>query len=427
MSSRVLMLTRCFPPALSVSGKRTYQFARYLPRRHWQPIVVTAPVPRWAQTDDSLPTNPGMRVERCYGPGWWPQPHLRYASSAAALRRPHGLRRILKGLSAPIGRELLLAPYVLPRVARLCREEGVSVIYASGGPAAVLLHGLLAARRARLPLCLDLRDPWTLNYLQRSRPGWVQHVERPIERLLLRSAQRVLFTSETTRDAYRALYPELPSERFVTIYTGYDPHPVPEPAYPAGPITIMHFGNCFGARTLGTVLDGLEQLQQSGQWPAEGIRLINFGRVQESDLKRAESFGRSGVLTIVPPVDYRTGLAALSSADLLLLLGYGDEEGFIPAKTFDYLLVRRPVLCITRCEELGRIIAVTGAGRVVRPGDTHGCAAAIESAIRERSGASQPGRCTVDRSHFSVNVSVEKLATLLDTVVEDWQGRGAEP
>ena len=65
---KVLMFCRCFPPALTVSGKRTYQFAAHLPECGWEPIVATEPIPHGTPLDTTLSALPSIRVERRYLP-----------------------------------------------------------------------------------------------------------------------------------------------------------------------------------------------------------------------------------------------------------------------------------------------------------------------------------------------------------------------
>ena len=265
---------------------------------------------------------------------------------------------------------MLLAPYALATLSQLCRRERVSLVYASGEPPAALLRGWLLAQAVGLPLCLDLRDPWSLNFLQRGKPAWVRRAERRMEHFLFRRANRLVFTSATTRNRYAALYPLINPEKMVTVYTGYDPlacgsaPPAPAEALSAGrrptTMTLMHFGNCYGLRSLETVLRALHRLRLRGLWPSAGVQLRNYGRVRARDVRLAAELGLSSIFEHRPAVSYRHGLAELASADLLVLLGYGEETGFIPAKTFDYLMVRRPILCVTTCPELGGIIHEAG-------------------------------------------------------------------
>ena len=182
-------------------------------------------------------------------------------------------------------------------------------------------------------------------------------------------------------------------------------------------MTLMHFGNCYGLRSLETVLRALHRLRLRGLWPSAGVQLRNYGRVRARDVRLAAELGLSSIFQHRPAVGYRHGLAELASADLLVLLGYGEETGFIPAKTFDYLMVRRPILCVTTCPELGGIIH-EAAGWAVAPADVEGAASVIASIVVGDHG-SVAAAAAGDVGRFDLRATVKQLAGVLDDSVRE--------
>ena len=153
------------------------------------------------------------------------------------------------------------------------------------------------------------------------------------------------------------------------------------PAQPrAARPTIVHFGNCYGPRTLAPVLRAIAELRRRGS--ATGLRLLNLGRVRESDLQLAERLGVRDCLEYRPMLPYAEALRVLSSADLQLLLGYGTETGHVPAKFFDYLLSGAPILCVARQGELTRLVDDTGRGRCAATDEIDAIAETIAAATR---------------------------------------------
>lgn len=397
------MLTRSFPPLSGVGGVRAFRFAKHLPAHGWEPIIASAPIPAGAKLDRSMQC--GARVERIYCPLWWPQPHVKYTGG----RHPIGAERarIVTGLfEPPLGSDAWLSPYVVPRVAAFCRSHRIDLIFATSGPPAVLLHGLLAARWADVGVVFDLRDPWSLNYLQDRKSPLTRRLERWLEPRLLAAADRVVFASRTTRQEYLRAFAGVDPERTKSLYTGYDGEPYSLPPPLSGPVTLIHFGNCFGARTLEPILRAIATVR--------GVRLVNMGRVQASDLRLARSLGIEDALEVCEGVEHAQGMDRLASADMLVLLGYGDHAGFVPAKTFDYFRVGRPILCISRCAELRDLIEGTHTGVVISPDDPRAIAAHIATARRPSSamsaGAVQP---------YDSRVSAARLASLMDDVVRE--------
>ena len=280
-------------------------------------------------------------------------------------------------------------------VRRLLRSAPIDLVYATGPPWGVLFQGLAASRVAGAPLCLDLRDPWTPGFLHRGMVRWVRSVERRSEAYLLQRAVRVILSSEDAAAAYRQLYPSLPPQHFTVIRNSFDPAMRP-PAQPrATSPTIVHFGNCYGPRTLAPALRAIAALRSRAR--IDGLRLLNLGRLGESDLRLAERLGVRDCLDHRPMLPYAEGLRVLAGADLQLLLGYGTETGYVPAKFYDYCLSGRPILCVARRSELTRLVDDTGRGRCADPDDIEAIAEAIGAAIgaRRRSPASRRMQPTI--------------------------------
>jgi hypothetical protein len=322
--------------------------------------------------------------------------------------------------SIPIGKDIWLTPRVLRIIGKLAQEEPLDAIFATSGPTTALLEGWMASKLNGLPLCLDLRDPWSLNFLQRRKPAWIRAVERRIEHFLFRQANRVIFNSEDASRAYQALYPQLPRNRITTITNSFDPARQVKRQPPEGPVTLVHFGNCNGLRSLATVIRALARMRDDGLWPTHGMRLLNLGRVRASDVSLAAALELKDAFEYQEATAYDQGLAILGRADLQILLGYGDETLYIPAKTYDYLLTGRPVLCLARPCVLTECIEQTNAGRVVEPDDVAGAIEVIKAAIAARNGGPPVSVPQADAvSRYDARYTSAQLARLLDEIVSE--------
>ena len=412
------MISRYFPPMFDVGGKRAYRFARYLPERGWRAVVLAGRLPRERLVDPTpLRLGGETRVERRYEPAWFLEPRTRPSDGtiAAPVPGPPAGRVPRRGLCwVPVGPDVILVPHVVREATRLGREERIDAVLATAGPNAALVAGARVADVLGRPLCLDLRDPWTPSFLARSRPRWVEAVDRRIERRLFERADRVVLSCETAAEAYRALYPHLPSGRLATIRNGFDPDDRPAPASPAGPIRLLHFGNCYGPRRLDTVLRAMARLRERRPG-APPVVLENLGRVAAADLELAAALGVADRLERGVFVPLAEGLGRLAAADLALVVGYGDETLHIPAKLYDCLLARAPIACVAPPGELATIVERCGAGRAIRPGDVDGAVALIERAIDARAGGRRafvPDEGELAR--YSARTAAHRLAELLE-------------
>ena len=421
----VLFISRYFPPMFDVGGKRAYRFARYLPSHGWRPIVWTGPVPTEKAIDPTpidLPNE--VMVLRHYYPSFAKEATGRMSDGTVAspVKRaasPSPALELWRQLKSPVDSELWLAPRAARALSKVIEENNVDAIYATSSPYSALVYGAAARAMSGLPLCLDLRDPWTLNFLHARRPGWVRPIDAWIEEALFRYAQRVVFTAESASEAYRAHLPDLPPGHIRTITNSFDPVQRPSAASPSGPITLTHFGNCYGPRSLATLIRALRRLLDTRALDPASIRILNLGRLADDDLALAASLGVGDLLQSRPFVPYEEGLELLAGSDLQILLAYGDETLFIPAKFFDYLLTGAPILGLARPSELTDYIDQTGSGLWVEPDDVEGCAAIIGASIDARLGeTSVASRVAHEVDRFSSPRTAESLARLLDELVE---------
>lgn len=426
----VLIVSRFFPPMFDVGGKRAWRFAKYLPEHGWRAVVITDRPPTDRPHDDSIDIPDSAEIVREYYPAWWSRP--KNAGSDGTIAAPiekrrraplTWLARVSRQARMPVGDDVVLTPRFARLARGIARRAGASAIFATSAPYSALVFGSAASRATGLPLCLDLRDPWSLNFFQQDKPAWVRRAEELIEEKLLGAADRVTFTSESTAAAYRARYPAI-GDHIACITNSFDPAQRPAPAPRADDrFTIVHFGNVYGRRTLAPVLRGLGALRRRAPPGSERIQIVNLGRITREDLELAAELGVAGQLSSRPFVPYEEGLGILASADVQLLLGYADETLFLPAKLFDYLMTGAPILCIAPDSELTRIVSETGAGASCDPADVAGIERALERAI---SPAGLRAGQTLDPqavSRFSARHTSKQLADLLDSMVAERRAR----
>ncbi len=409
------MISRYAPPMFDVGGKRAARFAAHLPDFGWRARISTSPLPRHRPVDPSAQVAQGVELARDLIPAWWPEKRGRpsdptSAQPVASPRAPRWPQRWLRKLALPVGAEALLAP----RSARLARHRQahgrLSAIFATSSPYAMLLHGAAAARATGLPLILDLRDPWSLNFLQRGRAAWLRHSEAAIEARLFAAADRVCFTAQSTTQAYAARYPDLAS-RFVTITNAYEGELLaPAPRAQGDRLELVHFGNCYGPRSLATVLHAIRGLCD-GPCRPEDFRITNLGRIGERDLELARELGLGSCLEVHTALPLAEGIERLRHADLQLLIGYGDESLFIPAKLFDYMRAGSPVLCLSAPGDAHEIVERTGLGAALAPDDIEGVAVALLRARSQRRAMRRAGPSEL--LPYSARSTTAQLAAML--------------
>ena len=430
----VLILSRFFPPAFDIGGKRAHRFARYLPEYGWRAAIVTdvAPEGRRADPTAGAPLPDGITVYRIWYPASWSRPKPADSDGTVVTPTkdkkfpPDGLRaRLGWHLRLPVGKELTLTPRAAWLARRIARDEGADALFATSSPYAALVYGVAAKAVTGLPLHLDLRDPWSMNFLQRTKSPLTQKGEAALEGWLLRRADQVTLTSETAAQAYRRAYPDI-ADRIGRIYNSYDPAQRPPPSpLREGPVTLVHFGNCYGIRRMETVIRAIAALKGRDGLTPERLQLLNLGRMAEKDVQLAAELGVGDFVEARPVVPYEEGLSILARADLQILLAYGDETLFVPAKLYDYLLSGAPILCVAPESELTGIVERTGTGFPLGPGDIGAAVDVLRAALearRTQNPLTTPHSEAIE--DFSARTTARELASSLDRMVAPSPGNG---
>jgi hypothetical protein len=163
------------------------------------------------------------------------------------------------------------------------------------------------------------------------------------ERRLVGRASAIVTVSKPWSEGFRLKYPGKP---VATILNGFDPADYARDAIdpPAGgPLTIVYTGAIYpGRRDPSPLFEAVRQLGAD----ADELRVRFYGTAPEHVLPLARRAGVERLVEVLPSVPYRESIRCQKAADVLLLLQWNDplEQGNVPAKLFEYLAARRPIL-----------------------------------------------------------------------------------
>lgn len=338
---RVLMVAYHFPPLAGSSGiQRTLRFVQHLPRFGWQPLVLTADPRAYERTSDDL-----MRevpadtvVERAFALDT--ARHLSVAGRyVAAMARPD--------------RWVSWRPFAVRAGVALVRRHQPRLLWSTYPIATAHLIGADLQRRTGLPWVADFRDPM-------AQPGYpedpltrAQYLA--IEQQAMARASLCVFATPGAAREYHRRYPQA-AERIVVIENGYDEDSFAgcEDMAAAGPLnpgctTLLHSGIVYPSERDPTQLfEAVAQLARQSPDVARTLRL-RFRASAHDDMLRAlaERFGIQASIEILPPLPYRDALAEMMRADGLLVLQASNCNDQVPAKVYEYLRTRRPVMGLT--------------------------------------------------------------------------------
>jgi len=449
---RLLLISQHFPPNVTIGARRWEQFARFIADRGWGLDVVMC-----RQDDDgdaarmaALPD--GVRVFHV------PQPELMVEQlenwAARVYRRifprqkPHGATAV-SGDNAAVSDHASIArdqmrwpPRTMRELTRLgsayvvfARDEawsrhaavvGTSIVrvgvhravLSSGPPHMAHEAARHVAGAARLPLIVDMRDPWSLLPMLHETQAslWWYSQARRYERQVVADAAIVIANTDHAREGLAAAYPEA-RERMITVLNGTDSYAVP-PSRRGGRFTIGFAGTVYLDQDVRNLMRAsADVIRALSLTPADfGIDFIgDFGKPGELSIEVfAREAGIGDYVSVGPRRPHSGALEFLAQATMLVVfVGFGPE--FIPAKTFEYMRFDAWLLTLTEPgSATAQLLRGTDAD-IVAPADVPAIAAAIRRRYEMHRQGVAPTRIARD-DRFSRARQAETLLEAIEHV-----------
>ena len=339
---RVLMVAYHFPPLQGGSGVlRTLGFARYLPEAGWEPLVLSASARAYAQTADSAQLDGQLTVRR---------------SMALDAARHLSLRGRYPGCLALPDRWSSWWLSAVPAGLAMIRRYRPDAIWSTYPIATAHLIGLSLHKLSGLPWIADQRDPM----LDDSDPQApyppnprVHRLHRWIEQRIAAKSAAIVCTTPGALAAHRRRLAQVEAGRFHLIENGYDEAGFDRancaPAGHRSRFLLLHSGVIYPSeRDPQALFEALGRLRRDGVLAAHNFQLLLRATGHDAWLATLlAKYGITELVTLAPLLPHQEALREMQSADGLLLLQAANCNGQIPAKLYEYLRCRRPVLALT--------------------------------------------------------------------------------
>lgn len=346
---KILFITYHFPPYNQIGAVRIGKMAKYFREFGHEVKVVTARdpfipkgLPLEVPTDDVIYTNwwdinrigrgtvqPTGQGESRGSPGW-------------LVRGVSFSQRIYAALFNIPDERVGWIPYAVKSAASIAKDWHPDIVVSSGPPHSAHVVASIVRRVAgRVPWVADMRDPWVDNQTY-PHPAWRKRFDKILERLILGQATGLVAVSEPWSEQLKSKF----STRMAVVTNGFEPSDYPEPeTYSEKILRIVYTGTIYeGIQDAGVLFQALGLLGDA----ANKIRIDYYGRDGGHMLEIARAWGQEELVHINGQVTYEESLRKQVSADVLLLLGVIDplQKGWYPAKVFEYLGAKRPILSI---------------------------------------------------------------------------------
>jgi glycosyltransferase involved in cell wall biosynthesis len=341
----LLMIAYHFPPIRVSSGiQRTLKFANYLLDHDWKAQVLTvSPKAYDSVGDDQMHEIPTEIV-------------VKRAFALDTARHLSIKGRYLGWMALPDRWVSWCLGGTLSGL-QLIYQYRPKIIWSTYPIATAHLLGLILHRITGIPWVADFRDSMTedeypANLTQRNIYRW-------IERQTVAHCSRAIFTTPGAIRMYAKRYPDIPSSRWALIPNGYDEENFTRAEHSeaytqalAGKgeqIILLHSGILYPSeRDPSQFFMAMAELKQAGKIRSGQFKVIL--RATGHDDLHSQLIAQNGLQDIVflePNVAYETALAEMLTVDGLLIFQASNCNHQIPAKIYEYLRARRPILAFT--------------------------------------------------------------------------------
>jgi len=376
---KILIIAYGFPPVGGGRVRRVVKFIKYLPQFGWQPVILTAKSPFVLEYDKGLlkELDKGIKVYRTKS---IELAAVKNISLENTLRGNGFIRSFILALAKKFKWWLCVPdsrigwiPFALWSGFGIIKKESVDVILVTGEPFSSFITGALLKWLTRKPLVLDFRDEWVgfNKYYFPEKSKLVMALEEKLEAFTINKADKVISVTDEIINNFRKSYPREDKDKFICITNGFDPQDYAGiiTRKDSGKFIISYAGTLYSRRTPEYLLRAIELILKESPDLRNKVILRFIGEVDNRIKPLFEDRELKSVIEVLGFLPFIDTINKLAESDLFVYIEDQVEisERILPAKLFDYLALRRPILALGKSDFLSEIIRKANVGIVVAP------------------------------------------------------------
>jgi Glycosyl transferase 4-like domain len=274
------------------------------------------------------------------------------------------------------------SPTAVARALRLTTADRPDAVFTTSPPESVHLTGL-ALRTRGVPWIADLRDGWTFE------PGsprpYVGSLDRALERLVVRSANRVTAVTRPLVSDLRNRYPA--DGRVEHLSNGFDPARLARAtderrSLDHSRFTIVYTGSgSIDGKDPRPFLCALDRLLSQQPSLQKRIEVAFAGTFTTAELDAMRSPGLARVVRYLGRVEHERALGFQCAADGLLLITTVGASHVSTGKIYEYLAAEKPILALANRNAAVELLARSGGHVSAPPEDEDAIVAALSAYV----------------------------------------------
>jgi glycosyltransferase involved in cell wall biosynthesis len=339
---RVILVAFHFPPMNVSSGiQRTLRFVQHLPEFNWEPLILTAHPRAYSGVSSASLSEVPQQLK------------LRRAFALDTARHLSLWKMYPRWLALP-DRWWTWWLGAVPAGLSLIRKLKPDVLWSTYPIATAHLIAYTLHRITGIRWVADFRDPmseadYPTERLERRAFEWIEYQT-------LKNCERAVFTAPGALRIYAQRYQDIPPARLTVIENGYDESSFVGAAQTQergssgeGPLVLVHSGIVYSLeRDPGCFFAALSELRANGTIDSGRLKVVLRATGNDDYLRGLIARYRiDDIVALEPSLPYRAALAEMMAADGLLVLQAAICNNQVPAKLYEYLRARRPILALT--------------------------------------------------------------------------------
>ena len=310
-------------------------------------------------------------------------------------------------------------PYAIKGAEKALAEHDIAAIVTTGPPHSTHLAGLNLKKKYNLPWLVDLRDPWTNIYYNKTLPrtAATQAKDFKLESTVLATADAVSVVSFGMQEEFQNR-----AKNLHVVLNGYDEQDIPA-VYnqPTERFTISHVGNFFPYMDVPKLWNALALLCTKRNDFNTALQLNFTGLLDPVVQNNIIQAGLAKHLQIPGSVSHKLATETMSKANLLLFVIPNIENNalVVTGKIFEYLACKSEILPIGNVNSnVANILSHCNANKMIDYNDAQAMTTIIEQAFDQWliNGRRSPKSEGVNVSEYSRRALTGKIVDILNSI-----------
>lgn len=349
---KVLIVSWPFPPNQAIGSQRPYGLAKYLPQNGWEPVILT--VKRKLKLPDNMKVIETDQLD-IFGEI---KTRIRsislisssvQAESATVVKSNHlnWKRKLIKLLEEYIyfpDQQISWYKTAVKAASEYLDKEKVDAIISTSSPVTDHLIAKKLKQKYKIPWIADFRDPWSQNAYNGKFPI-INYFDRKLELKTLCKADAIVTVTEPWINLFASLHN---GKNIYCVSNGYDDDDF-QGITPklTDKFTITYAGSLYQSKRDPSLLfEIIYELIKENKVNKDFIEVRFYGHIEDWLIKEVRKYNLEMVVNFHGLLHRDEILIKLRESQVLLLLVWNNEkeEGFCPAKLYEYFGAKRPII-----------------------------------------------------------------------------------